>query len=158
MQPEDPRDSFFKESKTRVLFERLCIVWTTPPQTAQLRTKDETYMIPLTYACRLLIKNVCKILKQEVYLSLLKSNTNFINYYYIVQLTMYINSTEYISLYFSGKDGLKGCINSSSEISWSCLLEENTQCGFTTLFMWSLSGLCDLLFHLRGEDNAKNKK
>ncbi len=117
---------------------------------AQLRTKDKTYMIPLTYACRLLIKNVCKILKQEVYLSLLKSNTNFINYYYIVQLTMYINSTEYISLYFSGKDGLKGCINSSSEISWSCLLEENTQCGFTTL-LCGVSAVCVTYYSTSGE-------
>ncbi len=29
---------------------------------------------------------------------------------------------------------------------------------FYDTVMWSLSGLCGLLFHLRGEDNAKNKK
>ncbi len=85
-----------------------------------------------------------------MYHSLLKSNTNFINYYYIVQLTMYINSTGYISLYFSGQDGLKGCINSTSEISWSCLLEENTQCGFTTL-LCGVSAVCVAYYSTSGE-------
>lgn len=62
---------------------------------------------------------------------------------------MCINTAVYIFRLFRAGWPLKGCITSTSAISWSCLLEENTPCGFMTL-LCGVSAVC-VTYYSSGE-------